>query len=443
MHNEILQLNRRKFVAAAIAAATLPAVSFGEAPFAPPTSPRARLDFNLDWRFHKEEVTGAEAVTFDDASWAPVATPHSFNDIDSFRTIIAHGAGDRGTYKGIAWYRKHFTPPAIPSGGKLFLEFEGMRQAGDIYLNGKAIGLYENGVTPYGIDITMAILSGKPNILAVKVDNRTTYAERATGTTFQWNANDFNPDPAHAKWSGYASIYFSDSNADGRQDSSEVARVSGKVDAVRLPKQIYYAHRVIQNDHADLHLIGHWSYPEDKKVVKTVYVISNCDSVELLLNGKSLGVSSKPTSGYIHAFESVAFVPGKLKAVGRVAGKAVVDQELITVGAPAALKLTPIVGPRGLLSNGADAALIDVEIVDAAGRRCPTDDARVDFTITGPAIWRGGYNSGKIENTNNLYLNTELGINRVAIRSAATRGAITINATREGLKPARVVLNSI
>ena len=62
-----------------------------------------------------------------------------------------------------------------------------------------------------------------------------------------WNNRISNADPAHAKWSGYASIYFSDSDADGRQQSSEVARVSGKVDAVRLPKEIYFAHRVMQN----------------------------------------------------------------------------------------------------------------------------------------------------------------------------------------------------
>ncbi len=70
-----------------------------------------------------------------------------------------------------------------------------MRQAGDIFLNGKHIGLYENGVTAYGIDITSAVLfDGKENVLAIKLDNTTTYKERATGTAFEWNANDFNPD---------------------------------------------------------------------------------------------------------------------------------------------------------------------------------------------------------------------------------------------------------
>ena len=59
-----------------------------------------------------------------------------------------------------------------------------MRQAGDIYLNGKQVGLYENGVTAYGIDITDApsIFGDKENVLAVKLDNTTTYKERATGT---------------------------------------------------------------------------------------------------------------------------------------------------------------------------------------------------------------------------------------------------------------------
>jgi beta-galactosidase len=66
----------------------------------------------------------------------------------------------------------------------------------------------------------------------------------------------------------------------------------------------------------------------------------------------------------------------------------------------------------------------------------------VDFTVTGPAIWRGGLNSAKINSTNNLYLDTECGINRVAIRSTLTPGAITLTASREGLVPATVKLES-
>ena len=229
-----------------------------------------------------------------------------------------------------------------------------------------------------------------------------------------------------------------------------MARVSGKVDAVRLPKEIYYALRVMQNEQPDLHILGHWTYPatqpDGSKTVKTIYVIANTESVELFVNGKSAGVNSKPTSGWIFSWPAIEFAPGALRAVGRdgiqSGAKIVAEQELITTGAPAAIKLTPIVGPNGLQADARDAVLIDVEVVDAKGQRCPTDDARVDFTCTGPAIWRGGYNSGRIDSTNNLYLNTECGINRVAVRSTLIPGTITITAAREGLKPAQVQMVS-
>jgi beta-galactosidase len=251
-----------------------------------------------------------------------------------------------------------------------------------------------------------------------------------------------NTDPMNSKWSGYASIYFTDENADGRQDSSEVARVSGKVDAVRLPKEIYYAFRVIQNDRQDLHILGHWSYPVEKKVVKTVYVISNVESVELFVNGKSLGANKKREDGYVFAFPKVEFVPGSIKAVGSIQGQAVVQHEIKTAGPAVALKLTPIAGPGGLQADGADVVLIDVEAVDANGMRVPTDDARVDFTCTGPGIWRGGYNSGKTDSTNNLWLNTELGINRVSVRAGFVPGTIVVTAKRDGLKAAEVRIES-
>jgi beta-galactosidase len=95
-----------------------------------------------------------------------------------------------------------------------------------------------------------------------------------------------------------------------------------------------------------------------------------------------------------------------------------------------------------LLANGSDVAFFDVEVVDAQGRRCPTDEARVDFKVDGPVIWRGGYNSGIVKSVNNLYLSTECGINRVAIRSTLTPGAVTLTATRAGLQSGVARLDS-
>jgi len=192
----------------------------------------------------------------------------------------------------------------------------------------------------------------------------------------------------------------------------------------------------MQNEQPDIHILGHWSYPA--KTVKTVYVVSNTQTVELFVNGKSLGVNSQPDNGYAFAFPNVEFAPGSLKAVGRNAGKPVAQEELTTAGPPAKIKLTPILGPRGLQADGQDVVLIDVEVVDAKGQRCPTDDARVDFTITGPGIWRGGYNSGKVDSTNNLYLNTEDGINRVSVRSTLSGGLISVTASRSGLQSGQI-----
>jgi beta-galactosidase len=217
--------------------------------------------------------------------------------------------------------------------------------------------------------------------------------------------------------------------------------VSGKVDSVRLPKQAYYVYRVMQNPAPDLHIIGHWTYPTN--TVKTIYVAANhCDSVELLVNGKSQGVSTAPTDGCIFAFPKIQFETGKISAVAKSTGKVVAQDEIETAGEAKKLKLTPHVSPNGLLADGSDVAFFDVEVVDAQGRRCPTEEARVDFKLDGPAIWRGGYNSGKINSVNNLFLDTECGVNRVAIRSTRTPGKITLTATRAGLEPATVELIS-
>ena len=265
-----------------------------------------------------------------------------------------------------------------------------------------------------------------------------------------WSNRISNPDPEHSKFAAYASIYFTDSDADGRQDSSEVARVSGKLDAVRLPKEAYFAERVMQNEKPDIHILGHWTYPAN--TTKTIYVIaSNVDSVELIMNGTSRGKVSQPENGYVYAFPNIAFTPGTIKAVGYKGGIAVTQHELKTAGPPAAIKLTLHTAPGGFHADGEDVALIDFEVVDAGGVRCPTDDARVEFnwnstgravSAIGPAIWRGGYNSGKVNSTNNLYLNTEAGINRVAMRSTLNPGTFTVTATREGLQPATITIES-
>jgi beta-galactosidase len=137
------------------------------------------------------------------------------------------------------------------------------------------------------------------------------------------------------------------------------------------------------------------------------------------------------------------FAPGAIKAVATKGGKVVAQQEIQTAGEAKAIKLTLHTGPQDLQADGSDVALIDFEVVDAQGRRCPTDEARVDFEVGGPVIWRGGFNAAKLNTTNNLYLDTECGINRIAVRSTMTAGKITVTAKREGLTPATMTIQSM
>ena len=836
--------------------------------FTVPASGRAVYNFNPGWKFVFGDQAGADQVTFDDSAWSNVSLPHTWNETDSYRKYISHGGGDQSEKMGTGWYRKHFKLPASAEGQKVFIVFDGMRQAGHFFLNGQPIGKYENGVSAVGLDITsVAKFGGQDNILAVRVDNTPGYKEEATGTAFLWNAKDFNPsfgglnrdarlvvtskvyqtlplfenlqttgvyiypqnfdiknktadihveaqvrnetdsyasitlssivvdadgivrakfdgdtsdlvggqtqvfsasgpltgarfwdvtdpylydvysiltvngkmadvcktqtgfrkaeykggvgtggvwlndrfvwltgyamrsaddwpglggaypdwmhdytqalvrasngnymrwmhvspqradveacdkygiaiicpagdkehevtgrqwdqrvevmrdamimfrnnpsvffweagntivkpeqmdqmvalrkqwdpsgwrvmgtrdndqsdanialtpmsefygvmigqdtqtdaitqpgqifrgyavdrrdkaplietedfrdeaargiwddfsppefgfkpkgaptrgdpaagqdtyhwnsesfavaqanrytqyvlnridntDPLHSKWSAYCSIYFTDSDADGRQDGSEVLRVSGKMDGVRLPKEVYHVLTVMQSPTPDLHIIGHWNYPANTK--KTMYVAATlCDQVELFVNGKSQGVQKMPCvftdpfnsrvvgyTGYIYAFPDITFEPGSIKAVASKGGKVVAQQEIKTAGEPKAIKLTVRTGPQGLQADGSDVALVDFEVVDANGNRCPTDEARVDFAVDGPLVWRGGFCSDKLNTTNNLYLDTECGINRVGVRSTMTPGTITVTATRAGLTPATVKIES-
>jgi len=107
-----------------------------------------------------------------------------------------------------------------------------------------------------------------------------------------------------------------------------------------------------------------------------------------------------------------------------------------THGPAVALRLTPLTGPSGFLASGSDVALFDVEAVDADGNRCLTWEGRVDFELSGPGIWRGGYNSGRIKSTNHTWLNLEAGINRVSVRSTMKAGEIELIARSEGLQVA-------
>ena len=133
-----------------IAILLIPHNSYGQ--LADLSSDRAEYNFNGQWRLHVGDGDGFQNSDFDDSDWAPVSLPHAWNEDEAFAVEIH----DHST--GIAWYRKRFVLPENSADRKVFLEFEGVRQAARVYVNGREVGLHENGVMAFGLDITDVVL---------------------------------------------------------------------------------------------------------------------------------------------------------------------------------------------------------------------------------------------------------------------------------------------
>jgi hypothetical protein len=242
---------------------------------------------------------------------------------------------------------------------------------------------------------------------------------------------------------GGVNIIFSDSNTHFR--GAENYRRSGEVDAMRIPKDGFRAHEVIWDGWVDIErpricVLGHWNYAPGTR--KNVYVVSSAEKVKLFLNDKPLGEGIQ-TNRFLFTFPDVEWFPGTLKAVGLDAGgKQLCETEVRTAGEPAAVKLSAFTGPDGLRADGADVALVEVEVVDASGRRCPTALSPIDFELDGPAEWRGGIAQGPDNFILSKHLPVECGVNRVLIRSRPDAGKIVLTAKSDGLKSATLELES-
>lgn len=235
--------------------------------------------------------------------------------------------------------------------------------------------------------------------------------------------------------SGGVKIIFSDTNTHFR--GAENYRRSGVTDPMRIPKDAFFVHQVMWDgwvdiEHPRTHIMGHWNYPAE--TVKSIYVVSNSDRVELFINGKSQGFG-KQSHQFLFTFDNIRWEAGQIKAVSYNAkGEETSHHQLITSGEAKNIRITRIESPKPLQADGADLALFEVEVTDAEGRRCPLDNTLVHFELTGEAEWLGGIAQGKDNFILSKDLPVECGVNRVLIRSTRRAGTIQLKATAKGLK---------
>ena len=213
-------------------------------------------------------------------------------------------------------------------------------------------------------------------------------------------------------YSAVAALCWTDSNQHGRQSFSENCRSSGRVDAVRLPKENFDVFRVMQSEDPAVVLVGHWSYPKLAKdnymypvkkynghfmeetgemaqrdpLHKTVYAIGSvhCASVELVVNGKSKGVVTKPEHVFVYAFPNVDITEsGTAEVIARdKAGKEIARHAIKSFAGEGKVETAVTTGPQGWLADGSDIAVVDFRLVDAKGTVHPFASEKISFELS-------------------------------------------------------------
>ena len=180
---------------------------------------------------------------------------------------------------------------------------------------------------------------------------------------------------------------------------------SGALDITGYPKDSYYLYQSLWTDRPVLHLFPHWNWAGRIGQVIPVLAYTNCNRVELFLNGRSLGEKGlefpaqgtsggwnsyaqpvvNATTNDLHLSWDVPYQPGVLRAVGtRRDGTVACEAEVRTAGRPAGIRLT--VDRDTISAVPGDVAHVTFEIVDSAGTVVPTADNLVRFTVTGGSV---------------------------------------------------------
>jgi beta-galactosidase len=213
----------------------------------------------------------------------------------------------------------------------------------------------------------------------------------------------------------------------------------GALDTCGFPKDNYYYYRAWWRPEPLLHLLPHWNWEGREGQPIAVWAHSNCDRVELFLNGKSQGVRDvKPNH---HVEWSVPYTAGVIEAHGYKGGKVVLRERRETAGPAAGLRLTA--DRARLAADGQDVAILKVEVLDAKGRPVPRADHLVTFAVAGPGQVIGVGNGDPTSHEPDVASQRKAfnGLCQAIVRTRRGQaGELRITASAPGLKAAIVSL---
>ncbi|MDP4289619.1 MAG: beta-galactosidase GalA [Bacteroidota bacterium] len=242
---------------------------------------------------------------------------------------------------------------------------------------------------------------------------------------FVWTGFDYRGEPTPFQWPNINSHF-------------------GIMDVCGFPKNIYYYYQSWWSDKDVLHISPHWNWKGKEEQPIKVWVNSNAQDVELFLNGKSLGKKIMPVNGHLEW--EVKYRPGVLSAVAHK-NRRILKSKIETTGAPEQVVLESV--KKVLSSNGSDAAVINVMVVDREGREVPDAHNLIQFSVSGDArilgVGNGDPSCHEPDQTDdgNYHRSLFNGKCQLILQAGKTGGEVKVNAMANGLKTGVLVLKSL
>jgi beta-galactosidase len=275
--------------------------------------------------------------------------------------------------------------------------------------------IWNQQVTSY--DLGLGQYTGEQDLMKMK-------AAPWVAGEFVWTGFDYLGEPGPYQWPSRSSYF-------------------GIIDLCGFPKDRFYVYQSEWSDKPMVHLLPHWNWPgfEGKEI--PVWCFTNGDSVELFLNGKSLGEKTAKDRKNLHFEWYVPYTPGTLKAVAKRDGKEIAVDEVVTAGKPAKLVLRP--DRSQLRADREDLSFVQVRVEDKDGNLCPNADDEVSFKIGG---------AGKIvgvecgDPTNHEAFKAQQhrvfhGLGLVVVQPTDEAGEVQLEATSGSLAPASTTLSTV
>jgi beta-galactosidase len=228
---------------------------------------------------------------------------------------------------------------------------------------------------------------------------------------FAWTGFDYRGEPTPYGWPSINSQF-------------------GIVDTCGFPKDSFFYYKAWWGKEPVLHLFPHWNFEGREGDEIPVWVHSNLDSVELIVNGKSQGSKKVPHLGHVEW--KVRYEPGTIEARGTKGGKVVLTKKRETTGPEVAIRITA--DRTEISADGEDVAVLKVEALDKDGRPVPTAQNAIAFNVTGAGelIGVGNGDPNCQESDKEPKRSLFNGLAQVIVQSTIRPGEIHIEAAKDG-----------